>query len=347
MPRINALALEGQIERVAALPVCAVVGADEAQAARSVQMLVRAAAPPDQPGSTVLRLEGEVAAHEVFDDLRTIPFLGLAGRRAVVVEDGAAFLKAHADRLVGYLKDPVRTSTLILRTAKLDGRSRAAKAMVSTGAIIECGRLRWADARAWLHVRAEAMGTKLAPQAASDLVEAVGTDLLALGMELDKLIAYADGERSITPEHVGEVVTHGRQRSIFDLGNAVVAGDAAGALRLCGGLLLRGERREYIISMLARQVRRLWSVHRLRADGASQQDIGRSMGMQDWMVRRALNALRGISDEWFARQLEILAAADWESKSKSLRTGEERVWLEGMLARLCERRNRSRAISGH
>ena len=35
------------------------------------------------------------------------------------------------------------------------------------------------------------------------------------------------------------------------------------------------------------------------------------------------------------RQLELLADADYESKTTSLHAGEETVWMEAVLARLC------------
>jgi DNA polymerase-3 subunit delta len=336
MPTLRALELETQLDWIAASPVCALVGEDEAQVGRSLQLLQHAAAPLDQPGSIVRRLEGEVAPHEVFDELRTIPFMGLAGRRVVIVEDGASFLKRHGDRLLSYLENPTATATLVLCVRKLDRRTKAAKAIAAVGAVVECARLKWTEAQTWLRAEAERMGKELHPRAAAALVEAVGPNLLALRTELDKLAAYCAGQESIPEEAVAEVVAHGRTRSVFDLADAVARGDAAEALRLTGRLLLAGERRESIIWLLARQVRRLWMVLRLRRQKTSEGEIARQLGMQDWMVRRAAQAGDGLSDEWFSRRLQLLSDADYESKTQSLRAGEEGVWLENLMARLLE-----------
>jgi DNA polymerase-3 subunit delta len=337
MAALKALELDGHLDEVAQAPVCALVGDAEALQARSLRTVRDAAAPPDQPGSTVREFDGAVQARDVFDELRTIPFLGLAGRRAVVINDGDEFLRAHGEKLVRYLKTPSPTSTLILCLSKLDGRSAPAKAISAKGIVVDCTRLTWGDAETWARAHARTMGLRFTPRAARTLIEATGPNVLALETEIEKLAAYCGSEGTVSERDVGEVVAAGRGRSVFDLSNAVSRGDAAEALRLCNRLLLRGERREAIIAHLGRQVRRLWQVKRLKAAGASEQDVARGLGMPPFAVRQSLASLRGLTDDWFVRQLRILSAADMESKVTSVRSGEAGPWLENLLMRLCER----------
>lgn len=362
MTTIKALELDDHLPQAGQAPVCLLVGGDEALRARSLSLLRSAAAPPDQPGSTVLELDETPEARQVFDELRTIPFLGLEGRRVVVVRNGDAFLRGHADRLTAYLAKPSATSTLILcldempttgkatrkgdstqtapdakKKAKADGVRKVVKALRAKGLIVDCGRLSWADARRWLQSHAAACGLKLTPRAVSALVEAVGPNVVALEAEVTKLSAYCSPNGTASERDVGEVVAAGRSRSVFDLSNAVMGGDAAEALRLCNRLLLRGESRDGIIALLGRQVRRLWQVKRLKDGGASERDIARQMGMHDFAVRQSLRQLPGLSDGWFARQLRDLSAADYESKATSLRAAESKGWLENLLVKMCKR----------
>ncbi len=335
MPTVKALALEAHLKKAKPAAVYALAGPDDALRSRSLRLLEPFAAPTEQPGSSVRRFEGVPEPRDVFGELRTVPFLGMAGRRVAVVEDGDGFMKAHADALSAYVQKPCRTATLILCLGKLDMRTTAAKAIQAEGVVVDCKGPTWREAEGWLRARARAMGLKLTGGAAGALVRAVGPNLLALEAELEKLATYAGERSSISEDDVAELVPQGRERSAFDLGMAVARGDAAEALRLCDELLLRGEPKEVLLAILARQVRQYWQVRRLARQRADERTISRQVGMPGFAVRRASEAVSGLPDGWFAARLGLLAQADYESKTTSLRSGEEGVWLESLLVRLC------------
>jgi DNA polymerase III delta subunit len=375
MAHLKALDLEERLDEIAAAPVCVLAGEDASVRSRCLTLLTAAAAPEELPGSTVRWFEEPPELREVLDELRTVPFLGLEGRRAVVVEDGDAFLSAHWSGLAEYVSNPVRSSTLILCVRKLaagsppglppendedpkvtgessrepgpeDDEERKAlkrawqafvKALGAAGAVVDCRPPRWADAKRWLRSRAGQMGKKLTPRAVDSVLEAVGPDLTGLESELQKLSAYVGAERTISERDVAEMVAQARSRSAFDMAEAVSRGDLADALRQCRRLLLRGESPVGLVSVLAIQARRLWQMRRLQAAGAAESEIVRTVKAPDWAVRRALRVLPRLSEEALAAQLRILAEADVEYKTTSVRSQEEGVWLENLLARLCAR----------
>jgi len=311
-------------------------------------------APPDSPGSTVRVFDSAAAARDVFEELRTLPFMGLAGCRVVVVERGDAFLQSHWDALLRYLQKPASAGRLILCVGKLNpksppggrggdsnaqaDRSKAWRALMKAiavrGAMIDCSRLTWQDAKAWVRTHASGIGGKVTPRGADALVEALGPNLLALRNEVEKLCTRA-GSAAVTERDVEEMVPQGRSRSAFDLAEAVGRADAAAALRLCGQLLLQGESREAIVAVLGLQLRRLYQIKRFHTAGMNEQEMSRRSGAPSFAVRRALRAVGALPEGRFARQIALLAAADAESKSASLRSQEEQVWLEGLLVRLC------------
>jgi len=100
---------------------------------------------------------------------------------------------------------------------------------------------------------------------------------------------------------------------------------------------MQGEKVEGIVSVLALQLRRLWQVGRLHAAGAKEAEIARALGVRSFIVERAMKVLPAVSPERLRRQLDILSAADVESKTTSLRAQEEETWLENLIARLCAR----------
>jgi DNA polymerase-3 subunit delta len=354
MPVIKALDPEDVLRGAAQRPVCLLVGDDDSLRSRSLLLMKDAAAPMERPGSTVREFAATPEARDVFDELRTIPFMGLAGRRAVVIDDADAFLANNWEGLARYLRSPNPDATLLMGLSRLDPKrppGRAAsgetaaerrkrwtgllKAIGSDGTIVECKRPSWRDAKAWLNARAGELGKKLTPRAADMLVESIGPNLLALGTELEKLATYAGSDVTITERDGAELVAEARERSVFELGDAVSRGDLAAALKLCRELLLRGERREGIISVLALQLRRSWQLKRLQADGATQAEMARAVGVPPSILRKSLSALPQLTERRLAAQIDALSDADVESKTSSLRAQEEGVWLEGLLARLC------------
>ena len=92
MAPLKAMQLPEHLADAAAAPLCVLLGDDDALRAQSLHLLKEAAAPADQPGSTLREFEGSPEARDVFDELHTVPFLGLAGRRVVVITGADAFL---------------------------------------------------------------------------------------------------------------------------------------------------------------------------------------------------------------------------------------------------------------
>jgi len=352
---LKALDLEGRLPELAEAAVCVLVGDDDALRTHCLCLLRAALAPPDSSGSTVRVFEGPAEGREVFEELRTIPFMGLPGCRVVIVEQGDAFLQTHREGLLRYLRQPARGGRLVLCVTRLDakappgGRRQGAdaepdgakawrallKAMAARGFLVDCARLSWPDARAWVREYADASGGRLTPRAASALVESVGPNLLALRNEVDKLCTHAGPGGTISEREIDELVPPARNRSAFDLGEAVARADAVAALRLCGRLLLQGESREGIVAVLGLQLRRLWQIKRLHMAGVNEQEAIRRSDAPAFAVRRALKVVRALPEGRFARQIALLATADAESKAASLRAQEEQVWLESLLARLC------------
>ena len=91
------------------------------------------------------------------------------------------------------------------------------------------------DAMLWLRRRGEAQGLKMAPEVAKFLVDHVGTDLLSLRGELEKLSLFLDS----SPEHpmeinmkvLEEMKGRGLQASAWDCVRSLVEGKTLQALQ--------------------------------------------------------------------------------------------------------------------
>lgn len=335
MADIHALKLPDHIREEGIGPAYALVGEEDYLVRGCIHELRDAVETPDAPGSMTRQFEGDAEPGEVMGELRTAPFMGMQGRRLVIVRGADRFSSAHGEQLTKYLRRPSRTSVLVLCFGRLDGRTAVAKALKQTGLIVDCSPLSWRRAESWVRSEASSRGKKLTPRAAEALMEAVGTNMFQLENELAKLLEYTDDAPAISEQDVEEVVPRSRTRSIFAIGDAVARGDAAGAFDLAYRLLLRGESVHGIVSILGRRVRQLWQIKRLREETTDAGQIAGRLGVPPFVVRKSMKLLPRLTDRFLARQVHLLAAADHELKTTALGAGEEEAWLVQLVARLC------------
>ena len=105
--------------------------------------------------------------------------------------------------------------------------------------VVELQRVNGEDAMAWVQGEASRQGMQIGDAAARELVEAVGTDMLSVASELEKLLleAGARGAAEITVRDVETMVPSAKQRSLYELTDAISGKEPARALALLGGLL--------------------------------------------------------------------------------------------------------------
>jgi len=334
MPTISAVELPERLKHEGLLCVYGLVGNEEFLVLRCLSQLKNAVEAPDSPGSMTSVFGPDAELGKVLDVLRSAPFLGLKGRKMVVLRDADGFIKSHGEALARYLANPSPTSTLAIQCEELKGKTKLPPLIRQKGHIVRCAQLSWPEARKWVTNEAEQLGKKLTPRACAALVEATGTNLFKLDNEVQKLANYVGENNTITERDIEEIVPHSRTRSIFDIADAVARADVPHALRLCEHLMLRGEKPGNIIAILARHMRQIWQVKRLKQSGANAKEIARQLNLRDFVVQKALQ-LASLSEELIARRLTILADADYELKTSSIRPAEENVWLMRLLARLC------------
>jgi len=119
----------------------------------------------------------------------------------------------------------------------------------------EAAAMRWA-----IDVAAE-NGVEMEVDATRELTDALHSDLMQMSSELEKLILFVDKKRKITLADVEEMVLSAKQRSLYELTDAISAHQPARALLLLRGLLNASEGGEDSaighLHMLARTFRQM------------------------------------------------------------------------------------------
>lgn len=135
---------------------------------------------------------------DVLDDCRSPGLLPV--HKLVLVEEADRFVnESTRPALEKYAAAPDDRATLVLR-AETWRPGRLDKAVQAIGKILECNTLTPDEAAPWAIARArDHHGAALDPQAATLLVDAVGTDLIRLDAELGKLATDAQGPAGKPP----------------------------------------------------------------------------------------------------------------------------------------------------
>jgi DNA polymerase III subunit delta len=127
-------------------------------------------------------------------------------------------------------------------------------------AIIELGRVEESDAARWIGEYAGARQVKIDADARRELVDSLGGDMMMISSELEKLILYAAEKGRITLDDVETMVLAAKQRSLYELTDAISSRDPARALEVLDALLSTVDGEEASIGhlfMLAKTFRQM------------------------------------------------------------------------------------------
>jgi DNA polymerase III subunit delta len=112
----------------------------------------------------------------------------------------------------------------------------------------------------WITDYCATQSVKIEADAARELVDALGGDMMMISNEMEKLILYVREKQRITLGDVETMVLAAKQRSLYELTDAISARDRVRALEMLDAILSSGEGEEASIGhvyMLARTFRQM------------------------------------------------------------------------------------------
>jgi DNA polymerase-3 subunit delta len=204
---------------------------------------------------------------------------------------------------------------------------------------IELARVDEADAMRWVTTTGEAHGVKFDPDASRELVDSLGSDMMLIASEFEKLLLYVEGKGRVTLGDVETMVLAAKQRSLYELTDAISAKDRPRALQLLHGLLNASDGGEDAaighLYMLARTFRQMLiiSEKNVRDSRAIWQVLWQGFRMPpfaaDDLIRQAR---RYKSRRELTRAIRLVARADLELRSSPVN---KLLVLERLVLDLC------------
>src|SRR5581483_10594240 len=168
----------------------------------------------------------------------------------------------------------------------------------------------------------ETRGSALEMDAARELADALGADMMLMASELEKLILFTGERRRITLGDVETMVLGAKQRSLYELTDAISAKDRPRALALLQGLLNASDGGEESaighLYMLARTFRQMLVIleKNVRDSRAIWQALWQGFRMPPFAAEDLIRqARRYKSRRDLTRALRLIARADLELRS--------------------------------
>jgi DNA polymerase-3 subunit delta len=251
----------------------------------------------------------------------------LYGRGSKKEEFGAIdayFRSPNPSAVILFVADHLRIPT-DLRKMDYQDKERYERIRETLGdwcGFVELARVEDSDAIKWVIAAAESRGVKFDPDAARELVDALGADMMLIASEFEKLLLYVEGKNRVTLGDVETMVLAAKQRSLYELTDAISAKDRPRALLLLHGLLNASDGGEDAaighLYMLARTFRQMLiiSEKNVRDSRAIWQALWQGFRMPPFAAEDLIKqARRYKSRRELTRAIRLVARADLELRS--------------------------------
>lgn len=222
-------------------------------------------------------------------------------------------------KLTDYLKQPASFTILVITYPEKisDIEKDPYKSLYDKGYIFEARNLGGEELASWLVKHSKRCGLKLSSENARTLVEIVGEDKGILEMHIRKFSDFLGEGGEITYEIVKKLSSSTKEYSIFDLQDALAAGNKARAIEVGYNLLDCGKEIIFIIAMLTKFIKTVSQSIELMKDQTNDFQASKMLKISYQYYLNCKKARYFMNYEVLARSAEALLQADISVKTTS------------------------------
>ncbi|MFG6148459.1 DNA polymerase III subunit delta [Halobacillus sp. B23F22_1] len=260
----------------------------------------------------------EIPIEDVITDAETFPFLG---DNKVVIAYNPVFLKARPeplafehdiDSLLRYIENPPEYSVLLLIAPyeKLDERKKVFKQLKKHAEVQSLQPVKEWDIDKWIQSIANDLHITI-PESIHELfAQEVGTNLLALRNEMEKLALNVGEGGLVTRELAEDLLSHSAETSGLKMVDAVMEKNLGKAIMLFKDLLKANEEPISLVALLASQFRIISQVKTLKQKGYAQNQMRDYVKAHPFVIKMALKRERAFTTEEVNHIIQELAETD-------------------------------------
>ena len=197
---------------------------------------------------------------------------------------------------------------------KGDARTKLAAAIKQHGVVVNFARQDQGDLVDWVRRRFRALGKDIDSRLALDLIFLCGDLMNNLIGEIEKIGAYAKGQR-ITREDINAVATPQLDAVVFRMTDAIGEGRFDQAAGVLGELYQMQEPPMRILFSLGKQMRQLYSARLMMERGQGAASLAAMWGLKPYPADKLMRSARRFSLKWCRRAVVLCGQTDLDMKS--------------------------------
>ncbi|WP_222599205.1 DNA polymerase III subunit delta [Aquibacillus kalidii] len=245
----------------------------------------------------------DVSIQEVVADAETYPFFG---ERKIIIVNNPMFLKAKPDKtsvehdvevLQSYLLHPAEYSIIVFIAAyeKIDERKKITKLLKKQSEVVACEPIKEWDLGKWIDDIVRSLKVVMDDPVKEKLVQEIGTNLLMLKSEIEKMAIYVGEDQHITIETAEQLLSHNTNTSGLKLVDAVINKDLSSAIQIYKDLEKMNEDPIALVALLSSQFRTIYHVKILKQKGYGQQQMAQQLRVHPYVVKMSASREKNFS----------------------------------------------------
>ena len=278
--------------------------------------LVKALAEPEDNMNVSVFQGNGLNVQELLEIANTLPFF--APQRVIVVENSNLFKKTP-DNLEKQLEGLPESTHIIFVENEVDKRNRLYKWVGKNGYACELDTPDEKMLLSWIKGLCREEGKTMDDTAIFYFVEHMGTDMLLLRNELEKLFCYKLQEDTITVEDVQKVCVSQATSKMFAMLDAIGMHNQPQALSLYRDLLALKESPIGILRMLLRHFNILMQISALSAEGKNNKEMAAACAIPPFSVKKYAAQASKYTFEKLQNMVEMCQDTEQQIKSGNIK----------------------------
>ncbi len=240
--------------------------------------------------------------------LAAIPAMSLMESRRYLLADGVERWRDRQLEAVAAAVAELPPDLTLVLIARAKAPAKLAKAVkAAKGEIHEFEAPKAREMPRVLVAEAQRLGFRLDPPAARLLVDRMGASPVRLQNELERLALWAGEGGEVGVADLGAMIADTSEAAVWSLSDALLEGDAAGALRIGERLIDQGENVTGLIYGLASRLRSACVVAAQLEEGVPPRQVESSLKMHPYAAKQLVARLRDADQASLRLATEALA----------------------------------------
>ena len=262
--------------------------------------------------------------------LETLPMM--SDHYLVFCSNMDKFKEADWAKLEPFLEKPTTSTVLVCFFNKIDRRKKFFKKLQVHAEELPADLLREWEVSPWIDFMSQKLDLRFSAKAKSLFCQLVGTSLMDVFSEMNKLKSYKGDSNQVDEKDVIAIISQTKIDSIFDLTDAIGKKDMPNSLACLARLLENNQSEVGALALVARHIRILAQFHEGKRRNLSKSQIIALSGIAPYFFQNYLSQSQLWTEDQIQKMMEILFQTDKAIKSSPLSS---HIWLENFILEAC------------